>query len=120
EVVLDGFSNGAAFASKIYCASETFGGTLVGVVIDDPVVDASASNCSPDSQVKAVLYWTGALAAESAAGADCQPKDWTCEGGETVGIDQFASDLGLHITVSPLSDHEWYREAPELRDWLMP
>lgn len=120
DVVIDGFSNGAAFAAKLYCGGETFGGTVRGVVIDDPVPDASADDCEPGEGVDAVLYWTGALAADSAAGTDCAVKDWTCEGGSTIGIDRFASNLGLAIMASPNSEHAWYRDAPQIRDWLAP
>ncbi len=41
QVIIDGFSNGAAFAAKLYCRGETLGGRLVRVVVDDPVVDAA-------------------------------------------------------------------------------
>jgi hypothetical protein len=36
QVIVNGFSNGAAFAAKLYRRGETFDGRLVGVVVDDP------------------------------------------------------------------------------------
>ena len=52
-VVLDGFSNGAAFAAKLWCRGETFGGRLIGVVIDDPVPDSGVVDCTPSPDVAA-------------------------------------------------------------------
>ena len=117
-VVIDGFSNGAAFAAKLYCSGETFGGTVVGVVVDDPVTDASAANCQPAASVEVALYWTTALEAQSAPGTDCGAMDWTCEGGTLIGIDAYSGDLGASVMPSPFSTHEWYRDAPEIEAWL--
>ncbi len=47
QVIINGFSNGAAFAAKLYCRGETFGGRLVRVVVDDPVVDAAVKGVHP-------------------------------------------------------------------------
>ena len=41
QVIVNGFSNGGAFAAKLYCQGETFDGRLARVVVDDPVVDAA-------------------------------------------------------------------------------
>ncbi len=46
QVILDGFSNGASFAAKLYCRGETFEGRLVGVVVDDPVTDEGVEGCA--------------------------------------------------------------------------
>lgn len=118
RMVLHGFSNGGAFAAKLLCRGETFDGRLVGVVIDDPVADASTDGCDPASGVPAVLYWTGALVDDAPAGTDCSTIDWTCEGTTIVGIDQYAARLGLDITPSPHAEHEWYADAPEPTAWL--
>jgi pimeloyl-ACP methyl ester carboxylesterase len=118
RVVVDGFSNGAAFAAKLWCRSETLGGRLAGVVIDDPVPDQGTAGCAPATGVPAALYWTGALAATAIPGADCGPIDWTCEGGSLVGIDAYAATLGLAVQPSPLRAHEWQRTASELTAWL--
>src|SRR4029077_1488760 len=65
QVIINGFSNGAAFAAKMYCRGETFGGRLVRFVLDDPVVDAAVQGCAPDPSVGVTLYWTGALEAQA-------------------------------------------------------
>src|SRR4051812_4468247 len=39
DVVIHGFSNGAAFAASMYCHGESFDGRLRGIVVDDPVTD---------------------------------------------------------------------------------
>jgi len=117
RVVLNGFSNGAAFTASMYCNGETFGGRLTGVVIDDPVPDESALDCRPGAGVEAALYWTGALT-EAVPGTDCGDIGWTCEGGTVVGVDAYADSLGIAIQPSPYTTHTWHRDAPELAAWL--
>jgi hypothetical protein len=117
QVIVDGFSNGAAFAAKLYCRGETFDGRLVRVVVDDPVVDAGVEGCTPDPSVDVTLYWTGALAGTAQSGWDCAEADWTCEGGHTIGIDAYAEALGTQPQPSPFEDHQWFLDAPELSQW---
>ena len=68
EIIVNGFSNGGAFAAKLYCRGETFDGRLVRVVVDDPVVDHGVEGCAPDPAVDVTLYWTGALELHGPAG----------------------------------------------------
>jgi hypothetical protein len=117
-VAIHGFSNGGAFAAKLFCQGETFGDTLVGVVIDDPVADAATNNCDPGASVDAVLYWTGALEAAAPTGTNCDGIDWTCEGGVIVGIEAFAGAAGLDVAPSPFTDHRRFDDAPEPALWL--
>jgi hypothetical protein len=117
EVIVDGFSNGAAFAAKLYCRGEDFGGRVVAVVIDDPVPDHGVLDCDPDPAVDVTLYWTGSLASTARAGWDCAEADWTCEGGTSIGIDAYAEALGTEVRESVHREHEWYRDPPELTDW---
>ncbi|RPI07575.1 MAG: hypothetical protein EHM63_07575 [Actinobacteria bacterium] len=117
EVIINGFSNGAAFAAKLYCRGETLGDRVVRVVVDDPVVDAGVEDCSPDPSVAVTLYWTGALEAQAQPGWDCSEADWTCEGGRTIGIDAYAEALRTEPQASPFEDHQWFVEAPELSAW---
>jgi hypothetical protein len=117
QVIIHGFSNGAAFAAKLYCRGENFGGSLVRVVVDDPVVDAAVEECSPDPSVGATLYWTGALEAQAQPGWDCTEADWTCEGGRTIGIDAYAEALRTPLLPSPFEEHQSFLEAPELSEW---
>ncbi len=46
-VLLGGFSNGAAFAAKLYCRGETLDGRLLAVVVDDPVPDGGVTHAPP-------------------------------------------------------------------------
>jgi hypothetical protein len=117
QVIVDGFSNGAAFAVKLYCRGESFRGRLVGVVADDPVPDHGADGCAPAPGVPLTMYWTGALAATAHPGWNCGEQDWTCEGGTTVGIDAYAANAGTSTKKSPYSNHQWYADAPELSAW---
>ncbi len=117
-VAINGFSNGGAFAAKLYCEGETFGGRVVGVVIDDPVPDAATADCAPAASVEAQLYWTGGLLPTATVGTDCGDIDWTCEGGTIVGIDTFSTAAGLAITPSPFTEHRPYSDAPEPMMWL--
>jgi hypothetical protein len=116
-VIVNGFSNGGAFAAKLYCRGESFDGRLLRVVVDDPVVDCAVEGCAPDPAVDVVLYWTGALAETAQPGWDCGEGDWTCEGGTTIGIDAYAAALGTDVLPSPHDAHEWFLDAPELDQW---
>jgi hypothetical protein len=117
QVIVNGFSNGGAFAAKLYCRGETFDGRLIRVVVDDPVVDAAVEGCSPDPSVEVTLYWTGALEEQARPGWDCTEADWTCEGGRTIGIEAYADALGTQVRESPFDEHQWYVDAPELSAW---
>lgn len=118
QVIINGFSNGGAFAAKMFCRGETFGGKVVRYVLDDPVPDgAPTAGCTPPTAVPITLYWTGALAPTATAGWRCSTQDWTCEGGTTVGIQAYAVALGATITPSPFTTHTWYTDAPELTMW---
>lgn len=118
NVVVSGFSNGGAFAAKLYCQGETFGNRLVGVVVDDPPPDFGTAECEPDSDVDVALYWTGSLDDAATPGADCRPIRWTCEGDSLAGITAYAAALGTVILPSPFDDHVWFRDAPEIERWL--
>lgn len=118
SVVVNGFSNGAAFAAAMYCKGEAFDGRLIGVVIDDPVTDAGTNGCRPAVDVDAVMYWTGALDADAPPGTECDSIDWTCDGGVVLGIDEYAGRAGIEATESPFTAHEWFLEAPEPLAWL--
>lgn len=118
HAVVHGFSNGGAFAAALVCSGATLGGRLVGVVVDDPVADAATAGCDRPDDVRVSLYWTGALTAIAPAGTDCAPIDWTCAGGTVRGIDDFAADLRAKVRQSPFTEHRWYLDAPEPRQWL--
>lgn len=120
HVIINGFSNGGAFATKLYCRGETFGGRVFRFVVDDPVPDEGVLECEPAVGTELVLYWTGALAAAAQPGWSCAEADWTCEGGVTIGIDAYAETLGVEVLPSPFTEHEWYWDAPELADWTRP
>ncbi len=118
RVVIDGFSNGAAFAAKLYCKGETFDGRVVGFLVDDPVTDHAVDGCAPAAGVKIALYWTGALEGQAVAGWSCASADWTCEGGSTVGIAAYAKALGTPAQPSPNHQHAAYLAAPEQWSWF--
>ena len=113
RVIVYGFSNGAAFAAKLYCRGETFGGAVVGYVIDDPVVDHAVEGCAR-APVNVVLYWTGDI--DVPDGWACG--DWTCEGGSTIGIARYEAAIGIVRTPSIHRTHQQYGDPPELHSWL--
>ncbi len=117
-VVLNGFSNGAAFVAKLVCSGTTLDERLVGAVIDDPVADLGVADCSPAPLVGTALYWTGALSETAPPGTDCSEIDWTCEGDTVTDIDTYAAALGVEVTPSPFTDHEPYLDTPEPETWL--
>jgi hypothetical protein len=117
RIIINGFSNGGAFAAKLYCRGETFGGRLVGVVVDDPVVDHAVVGCAPASGVRIALYWTGALDATALPGWNCAEQDWTCEGGTTIGIAAYESAMGVGRRQSAHGSHVWFTNPPELTSW---
>jgi hypothetical protein len=111
-----GFSNGAAFAAKLYCKAENFGITIAGVIIDDPVVDAAVRGCARPAGVNVVLYWTGDI--DVPAGWDCRANNWTCEGGASIGIAAYESALGVQRRASIHTKHLQYIDPPELLAWI--
>jgi hypothetical protein len=117
EIIIGGFSNGASFAAALYCHGETFGGRLHRVVVDDPVTDHAVDGCAPDKTVAVTLYATGALEQTAPAGTSCDGIDFTCQGGDTIGIAAWANALGVPRQQSPHTDHQPYTDAPELSDW---
>jgi hypothetical protein len=116
RVILHGFSNGAAAAAKLYCRGERLGGTLLGVIVDDPVTDHAVRDCAPAPGVALTLYWTGGLASAH-AGWPCKEGDWTCEGGQTLGVEAYARLLGAAVTPSAERTHEEYASPPEHTRW---
>jgi len=116
-IVIDGFSNGASFAAAMYCHGESFDGRLVRVIVDDPVTDRAVDDCNPAAGVDVTLYATGALESQAPAGTACDGIDWTCEGGQTLGIEAWAAALGVARQQSPHTDHQPYTDPPELSDW---
>lgn len=116
-IIIDGFSNGASFAAAMYCHGESFDGRLVRVIIDDPVTDHAIDDCTPAPDVAVTLYATGALETQAPAGTKCDTIDWTCAGGETLGIEAWAAALGVPRQQSPHTDHQPYADPPELDDW---
>ena len=117
RVVVHGFSNGASMAAAMLCSGDDLGGRLDGVVIDDPVTDASTQPCAP-ADVQIAVYWTGALDETAPPGTQCDTIDWTCEGGVVRGIDVFTADIGVAATASPFDDHQWYVDSPLPVTWL--
>ena len=77
----------------------------------------SVEGCDPAPDVPLTLYWTGALEPLAQPGWDCAEADWTCEGGTTVGIDDYAVALSTVPKASPFTDHEWFLDAPEVSAW---
>ena len=116
-VIINGFSNGAAFAGKLACNGETFDDRVIGYVIDDPVPDHGVKDCRPADDIDITLYWTGALDDPAQPGWNCRELDWTCEGGTTIGIDAYADALGTDVKPSKYTDHNCYQDAPELSNW---
>lgn len=115
QTVVKGFSNGASFAAKLACRGERFGNTVVGYIVDDPVVDRAVEGCQRPADIKLALYWTGDI--NIAPGWDCRPSDWTCEGGVSIGIDAYEKALGVTRKKSVHSSHREYSDPPELTSW---
>ncbi len=116
QIIVHGFSNGAAAAGKLYCKDETFGGKVIGYIIDDPVADHSVEGCLRPAGVKVVIYWTGGLDGMP-AGSDCAAADWTCEGGSIIGIDAYSQFVGVSRKQSIYTSHQPYGNPPELFQW---
>lgn len=116
-IIVHGFSNGASFAAALYCHGETFDGRLLRVVVDDPVTDHAVDDCAPHQSVAVTLYATGALEPPAVPGWHCSDADWTCQGGETLGIAAWSQALGVPRQQSTHTDHQPDRDAPELSEW---
>ncbi|MBX7100879.1 MAG: hypothetical protein K1X89_24405 [Myxococcaceae bacterium] len=107
RIVLRGFSNGASAAAKLFCRGETFGGRLLGVIVDDPVMDDGTQGCAPGAKVPVEVYATGAL---PAGPYQCSSNGFTCEGGEVVSASTYVSRLGstASLHASDQSAHACY------------
>lgn len=119
RVVLHGFSNGGGFVGALVCDGEDLDGRLVGAVVDDPVPDEGTEDCDRDPELPVVVYWTGALV-QATPGATCESLGWICAGDTVVGIDAYAAGLGVDVTASPMTEHAWFDDAPEVREFLSP
>ena len=117
QVILGGFSNGAAFAAKLYCRGERFGDTVISVVVDDPVPDGATQDCAPAQGTTVSLVWTGGLDETAQPGWQCSDGGWICEGGETIGIDAYAAALGVPAVQSARTKHEFWSQNPALTAW---
>jgi pimeloyl-ACP methyl ester carboxylesterase len=117
RAVVQGFSNGASAAAKLYCRGETFGGRVKGYLLDDPVPDQGVLGCRPAPEVPVQLYWTGGLAMGTDGWA-CATQDWTCEGGQTIGIERYSRELNTGAARSIHTSHQEYVSPPEVPAWL--
>jgi hypothetical protein len=115
-IIVNGFSNGGAFAAKLFCDGETFGNRLIRVVLDDPVPDRAVVGCRPDPLVGVHLYWTGALD-YAHVGFSCIDAELPCQDGTAIGIAAYAACLSTSVRDSPHSTHTWFKAAPETRNW---
>jgi hypothetical protein len=112
QVVVAGFSNGGALAAKLYCRGVTFGGRVVGFIINDPVTDQSIEPCSP-SAPNVVLTQSDELSGYIGAGGPC-PSAWTCEG-SLFSQAVYAARLGL--TPIRHSNHTMVPYLPYAASW---
>jgi hypothetical protein len=116
QVIVHGFSNGAAAAAKLFCRTERFRDTVVGYIVDDPVPDLAVEGCRPPPGVKLRVYWTGGLD-NATDGWPCSSRDWTCEGGTTIGIARYTMLLGTTAAPSIHTKHQEYGAPPEYMSW---
>lgn len=117
QAIVQGFSNGAAAAAKLYCRGERFGGRVKGYIVDDPVTDHGVDTCAPAEGIPVRIYWTGALSVAT-DGWSCQTQDWTCEGGQTIGIVRYAQALRTEVQRSIHASHTEYASPPEQQAWF--
>ncbi len=104
QILLRGFSNGGAAASKMFCQGETFGGRLIGVVSDDPVMDQGTLACAPPAGVPALVFETGAL---PPGDYSCSDNGFTCEGGSVVPAATYVGRMSAlaSLRASSATDH---------------
>lgn len=116
RILLHGFSNGGAAAAKIYCQGETFSNRLIGVIIDDPVMDHGTDNCNRSSGVPVVAYYTGGII--YGPGYNCVSNGYiNCEGDTLIGMSAFASNLGITLKKSIHNTHTMWQYPPEYTSW---
>lgn len=95
QIVVQGFSNGAAFAAKMYCRGETFGGRVVGYIIDDPVTDKGVDGCAPAPGVQIRLFHSTDLMGTAGSGGPCRPNlTWFCDGNWRYTAAQYDALIG--------------------------
>ncbi|MGE3328867.1 MAG: hypothetical protein AB7N61_26030 [Acidimicrobiia bacterium] len=90
QIVVQGFSNGAAFAAKMYCRGETLGDRVVGYIIDDPVTDKGVDGCDPAAGMNVRLYHSTDIANTAGGGGPCRPTlTWFCDGNWRYSVSQY-------------------------------
>lgn len=116
KIILHGFSNGAAMAAKVYCKGETFNNRLIGVIIDDPVMDHGTDNCARPAGVQVAAYYTDAIL--YGPNYNCVANGYTnCEGGELIGKAAFQSNVGVTLQRSPHNTHTLWQYPPPYSQW---
>ncbi len=115
RAIIYGFSNGGAFAAKLFCRGESFGITVVGHVVDDPVVDEAVVGCAANPGTRAVLYWTFSI--DQPDGWRCREGDWTCENDRAIGIARYQAAPGITVTPSPHGEHRPNDNPSEFDSW---
>lgn len=84
RVVIAGFSNGAAFAAKLMCRGESFGNTVIGFVLADPVPDRVVDKCRPSPLTAGRRYVCHSRQFRKSfpdTGTQDRPRGWTFETG---------------------------------------
>lgn len=94
-----GGSNGGAFAAKMYCDGQDFGGRAWGYHIDDPVMDNGVLGCDPSPNIQTVMFTHSQEMQEDAAGAvDSRCSNimwqWYCEDDTTMTVEDYQTTTG--------------------------
>ncbi len=132
-----GGSNGGAFAAKLYCRGEDFGGRVWGYFFKDPVWDHGVLGCTPSSNISHKLavhsVWLKRLAEGTAPGYRCdqisevnvrdqfpgENGDWYCEDNLTLSEAAWEGATGVSSVLAGTAHIGSYDLEPDLADWTI-
>jgi hypothetical protein len=117
QIIVYGFSNGGAMAAKLYCRGESFGGRMVGYIVDDPVTDAGVDRCSPAAGVKVAVFHSRFMEDQVNGSTTCRPGNtWVCENNVRYRLSDYDARIGV-VGVIAAVEHDAGPYQPIIDGW---
>jgi hypothetical protein len=117
QIIVYGFSNGGAMVAKLYCRGETFGGKMVGYIVDDPVTDAGVDGCAPAAGVKVAVFHSRFMNDQVNDSTTCRPGNtWICENNVRYRLADYDARIGVTGVIAAV-EHDAGPYQPVIDGW---